>query len=435
MSWISRPERQVLPLLVIVLCIFVFQAQADEIARRYQSNQLLIGLLPGLSDQPAAPDWPTCPGVAGSEQLLLDARHLVEQAPDDARAWRVLAQAQWLVSQCDDAIRSWQRSLEYQWDPMAAYHLGLAYLATQEWELAVSSFQQADLGSELANIAQHALDARHPKAMRWLELSVDVQPQKEVVEELAKRQSPEDAASTWRKLFEAASEDDPDHWWALGEIAALAGNIEQALTALQQGEALAADPSPFITRQARLLVESWDIDGAIAAYQRDFYLGPAWEKRWSAIRVGELYQKQGKLDEALTWFRLDPAQGEGDATYRQGVVLKQMGRLDEAKQAFRRAEESFRGRTDRYADEKIFATYWLAQAIYQQSRVAEAIPLLKGAIALSGNWGWNLELGHWYRELGELDRASEAYQLVLQHDPSHGGALQALQELDALSGQ
>jgi tetratricopeptide (TPR) repeat protein len=338
-------------------------------------------------------------------------------APDYGRALVNAGRVDWLLGDCVEAGEKWQRALVVQpGDETTAF-----------WLLWVSGIDYADrvtegLPTEIAVKLTYQAGERAGRtenadtASAWYKLSMDLKPSLEAASALVQlhRQAgrQEDAIAVWQQLAVGLPEEDPDHWWALGMAAELAGEWEMAAAAYGEGEARTDDAYDFLMRQGDTYrrVQRW---GEAEKVYRQTLMG--WpENPWPYLNVGHVRLAQEDHQGARRWYEMAwilapddprPAYYLGLTDFRQERYREARGWLEAALQA---------------DPGHVWSVYYLAQTAYQLGETSQAAGLLAQAVDMHTGepWAWSVQLGDWRLELGDREGALEAYQRALEWMPS-----------------
>lgn len=170
------------------------------------------------------------------------------------------------------------------------------------------------------------------------------------------------------------------------------------------------------------------LDEAITYYEKAIQLNPTYAGTYNDL--GNLFQDKGNIDEAIACYQkalhLNP--NFTGAHYNLGDSFQDKGQLDEAIKCYQRAIEL----DPRFAD----AYNNLAIALKDKGQIDEAIICCKKAIALNPNLVNAIyNLGNALQDKGQLDEAIEYYQKALQHDSNHIGAYTNLGHVSQSRGQ
>ncbi|HEY9867354.1 MAG TPA: tetratricopeptide repeat protein [Candidatus Obscuribacterales bacterium] len=137
------------------------------------------------------------------------------------------------------------------------------------------------------------------------------------------------------------------------------------------------------------------------------------QKNVTEFNLGKQFLAEGKLEEAITAFRLSIALMPNDSWpyYYLGEALIKKGLVDEAVIAFRRAIELNPNFSWSY--------HQLGEALSQQNNWTEAIAAYRQAIQISpDHYGTYVLLGKGLIKLGQLDEAITAYRQAIQLSPN-----------------
>lgn len=129
-----------------------------------------------------------------------------------------------------------------------------------------------------------------------------------------------------------------------GILLAQRGRAEEALTAFRQALRISPDPAPIYFNIAQVYLGQGDFENAEAALTRTLQVDS--RHQGALLSLGILYERQGKLEEALRAYEtardVQPANTDGvnaavSAQTVRGRMAAQSGNLDEALEAFEQA--------------------------------------------------------------------------------------------------
>jgi protein O-GlcNAc transferase len=133
--------------------------------------------------------------------------------------------------------------------------------------------------------------------------------------------------------------------------------------------------------------------------------------------MGNMLQKQGKLDEAIAAYQrvLAIKPDHADANYNMGNALAERGKFDEAIGFYRRALVL----KPRYAE----AQFSIGNALQKRGRFDAAIAAYRRALAIKPDYGEaHNNIGNALQKRGRFDAAIAAYQRALALKPDHADA-------------
>ena len=130
--------------------------------------------------------------------------------------------------------------------------------------------------------------------------------------------------------------------------------------------------------------------------------------------LGVVYEKQGRLDEAIKEYRmtLSLKPGYAEAHNNLGVVYAKQGQIDEAIKEFRTALSLKPGYAEAYNN--------LGIVYKKQGRLDEAIKEFRTALSLKPGYAEaHNNLGNVYEKEGQIDKAIEEYRMALSIKPDY----------------
>lgn len=335
--------------------------------------------------------------------------------------------AAWLAGDCARAQAAWVEVL--QEDPANEIAALWAFLASGgDVEVVPLAAQRQGLAIYAFQMGQRAqAEGVETQARHWYELSLDLHAGRQATAALAalyRRAGDEQGAiRLWEELAVALPANDPDHWWALGQAAALAQEWEQAALAYRQGAALATAPWGFWVQEgiAWTSLQRWE--EAQAAYERVLQSRP--DLATGYLQMGHLRRAQGDAEGALAWYQraVTVSQGSADALYWEGVGHYLLQQYEQAEERFNQVLAA--------NEEHVWAHYYLAQTLYQQGRTVEATEHLGQAVRLHPGrlWRWAVQLGDWRLEVGDREGALAAYRQALEWQPGEASVEERIERL------
>ncbi len=217
--------------------------------------------------------------------------------PADERVWLNRGRAAWLVGNCQQARASWRQAVQAApEDRIAAFWLF--------WAMGGDADNLPGLLSkdELAGYAYRVgEDAQAGEVgdggLAWVELSLALSPNRETAELLVKLYQKtgrtEAIAGAWRQVAATLPEDQPDHWFALGQAAESEADWTQAAWAYQQGAQVAPAPYEFWMKCAGALEKLKRWPEAEGAYRQAMVAQP--EDRPTLPAPGRPAGRPGRL--------------------------------------------------------------------------------------------------------------------------------------------
>jgi tetratricopeptide (TPR) repeat protein len=387
-----------------------------------------------------------------SELATRRLRRALAWDPENAQAYRLLAQAHELRGNQSAKAEALTRYVEKRPKDPWGY-----------WELAVTCerLNSAELALVPGQWCGHN-EASHPRALRRLWRLAGQSADGFVrAGDNHRRNGDPTSASTF---FERALLLDPEvagAWLGLGQVHWARGEDEAALEALDREIELGSDPQSVASahdQRGQILAGLWrwteaseELAQAVALVPDNgfYHLRYGWytyraygatqvaraELETAAslvptnpgpwLRLAEISQAEKDFDQMLAYaqhaLELNPELAL--AWILQGRALRYQGQLEEAEQVLRYAVGLAPGNDAAHGE--------LAQVLKRMGRLDEAIAELELAVSLAPNNVWrHLALGNAYRANGQNAQAIEVYRHILEIDPDHPEATQALEEME-----
>jgi tetratricopeptide (TPR) repeat protein len=360
-------------------------------------------------------------GRSASAKLLFERVLAVNQG--NAHAWLNLGRAQWLSDERGAATESWKTSVGlHPEDGIAQLEYANGLYALGRIDEAVAHYAQIrGIDEYFFAMGQHAQQQGViAAAIEWYELNSRVAPTlisaRSLVPLYVKMGQYERAQIIWQRLVNVTPSRSAEHWWAMGELASIEGNWDDAARIFTTGAGLSPEPYDYLMRAG----EAWCRAGNFLAAEEAYRL--ALRERSDLVSpylsLGQLALQRGQYDEALDWYstadRIQPSGGA--AKYGQGLVYWQMGDRGSACDYFEEAVAENRMHAD--------AQYYVAQCLYHQGLYRSALVALQDAINTASSHGdrpvtWAVMLADWACELGDLGLARSFYLQALQWDPEN----------------
>jgi tetratricopeptide (TPR) repeat protein len=178
---------------------------------------------------------------------------------------------------------------------------------------------------------------------------------------------------------------------------------------------------------ARCYHEMGDIVKAESFYKKSLEKADTLQRKGEVyLDLGTLYGKTNRNKEALELLKRSLRYYETDKVwFNLGLTYNRLEMYDEAVEPFENAVK--------LNSNSVNNLMFLANAYMVIGHIDKSIPLVERAskIAIDSVWVYG-ELGNYYREIGDNDKACEAYRRVLEIDPQHKEAKEKLNQL--LSG-
>jgi tetratricopeptide (TPR) repeat protein len=329
--------------------------------------------------------------------------------PEDAHAWLLRGRSAWLAGRCLEAWEAWRHAVALAPQDPAAW---LLYILSgppdlrPEPAVAEGVAKYLDFQGERARRAE-----RWEEALKWYERSLALAPSVSRANRLEsvylKLDRKTEAIARWKALAAVWPETDPGHWWALGRMAELSEDWEQAARFYGEGASRSDAPYEYRMRQGAALERLKDWAGAEAAYRRAVEARP--DLPWPYLSVGHMRRVRKDYDGMLEWYRKAEAIAPNryEPQYWLGYAHYIREEYAEAQKHLERALE--------LNPQHPWSAYYLAWSLYKQGRREEAVSWLRTAIGLYPGqpWQWAVQLGDWLAEAGDKDGALAAYRQAL----------------------
>lgn len=195
-----------------------------------------------------------------------------------------------------------------------------------------------------------------------------------------------------------------------GILLARGGAFDQALRAFEQALGVSSDPAPIYFNMAQIYLRQGDLARGEQALNRTLQFDP--KHQGAALKLGILYEQQGKLEEALLLYDrahgFNPLSSEGinalvSAHTVRGRLAARDGKLDEALAEFER--------TTRIQPENAANFYNVGQVHLQRKDLAEAEKAFRQVIALDPSEGdAYIKVGDIQEATGRKEEALRTYE-------------------------
>jgi len=266
------------------------------------------------------------------------------------------------------------------------------------------------------------------EALEWYELAFSLSPEVKAAKRLEsaylKLEQKDEAVEAWEKVASLKPESDPDHWWAAGRAAELAGDWGEAAYAYGRGARLAEKPYDFLMRQGYGYRRLKDWTQAEIAYRQAVEARP--DLIWPYLSVGHMRRNQKDYEGALEWYHRAEALAPKrlEPKYHIGYVYY-------LKQDYATAEEYFRLALE-INPKHVWSAYLLAHCLYRLGKRDEAVGWLRSAIEWHPKhpWQWWVKLGDWLAEAGDKGEALAAYRRALEQHPGDKGIQEKIRALE-----
>lgn len=272
-----------------------------------------------------------------------------------------------------------------------------------------------ELSSDLAQYAYNIALAfqkenQEDETIAWFSISHRLDPSFRVAERLAgmysKQGLQEVAVPVWQALYDNLPSNDPQKWWATGQIAEIRTDWFAAAEAYGKGANLTSEPYEYLMRQAYAFQQGQGLEQAASVYEVARAEKPDHPQPYLAL--GNLAILQGAFDRAIDWYlaaeRLKIEHNDSLAGLGHAHFLKEDYDL-----ARRYLESALQMEPDDY-----WAAYLLSQCLYMTGDQLQATEALNRAISNHPGqpWQWALILGDWYYEMDNGEGALKAFQLA-----------------------
>ena len=166
-----------------------------------------------------------------------------------------------------------------------------------------------------------------------------------------------------------------------------------------------------------------DFAGALAAFERVIEIDPSYGLAY--YQIGNLLYREGQFAESVAWLKvavdLLPEHWHSNIYYARS--LQANGQIEPAISVYQNMFGLFPN------DARIY--YEISDSYYQVGQIAEAIDAVEKALVLadSPTLSYYLRAAQVFEAAGELDKALQAYQAVLEITPDNGEALRGVERL------
>ena len=255
----------------------------------------------------------------------------------------------------------------------------------------------------------------------WYQRSLALHPNRLATESLASLYIQEghlnEAINLWEKLAQNLTVKEADYWWALGKVAELHSESNNALVYYQKSIALNASNCDDRFYLALKYRELGDRQSAYNIYTTALSLCA--NRIEPYLGLGHLAWQQKDYAAALSWYKQTEHifPNSMEPYYFQGRVFFDMGE-------FSLASDYFNAALSRSSDNaNIF--YYLAQCAYQLGNQIAAMDMMQHAISIyeTANSGvnypreWGVLLGEWMIQQGQLENARAVFEKTLERYP------------------
>ena len=226
------------------------------------------------------------------------------------------------------------------------------------------------------------------------QLSLELAPNRHTADRLTRLLREEgreaEVVAVWDRMAAALPADDSDHWYALGEAAAIREDWELSAWAYEQGGVLSESSYPYCwMKQGRILQRLQNWEDAETAYYRGLLVLPTHYAPY--LELGRVNFEEEVDFQAGKWIA-------------QSLWIKSDCALN---------------------------NYYMAQVLHRLGNRSDAVSLLVKAVDFhSGQpWRWMVQLADWWVELGYPENALEAYTQALAWQPGEPLIEERLEEM------
>jgi tetratricopeptide (TPR) repeat protein len=391
-------------LIVVTILLTGFSSGTSLIGRFYSNNAGLLIVREAFSlgiDQKLSK-------AAYNSQVILEALGYYEQAlkfnPSSATASKGRANALWMIGREDKAVEEWERLVETgAANPIEKLALGMAYEKDGETSKAVTILESA--GFSASSLLQAGWYARkygdREASLAYVSLAVELEPESALIHEMAATEYEywnlnSRASQEWLQVARSTNKDDPHYWLAIAQAQRLQGNMDNAK-------------------------DAYEI--AILKIEKHVIRKP--ESLELYLMVGDIFEEDLKnYASAQDWYGRAAvfAPNDPELKFRLGRVAFRLGDNEGALRYLDEAEE--------LGYKKPELWYFLGHSYYKLGSMNKAIESMLQFVELKVCpwWGYG-DLGKWYEEEGDLDRALSAYQNAVRCNPEFESGRQKIREL------
>ena len=232
----------------------------------------------------------------------------------------------------------------------------------------------------------------------------------------------EQAAASFRQVIEAKP-DEPEAYYNLGTLYLRKNDLTEAQRYLGRAVKLRPDHAEAWNNLGMIAAQQDRVDQAIGDFRQSLKLKPDYVI--ALLNLGNFYRRQEAYGEAEKLLRraLELEPDNPEVNYSVGMLSARENQMDRATQHLQRAIDL----RPEYAD----ALNNLGVLFVRQRRYSEAKEQFETCIRVAPNFDQGyLNLARLYVLLNDKPRAREVLQVLLQKQPEHKVAQQALEMLD-----
>lgn len=232
----------------------------------------------------------------------------------------------------------------------------------------------------------------------------------------------EQAASSFRQVIEAKP-DEPEAYYNLGTLYLRKNDLTEAQRYLEQAVKLRPDHAEAWNNLGMIAAQQDRSEQAIGSFRQSLKLRPDYVI--ALLNLGNFYRRQEAYGEAEKMLRraLELEPDNPEVNYSVGMLSARENQMDRATQHLQRAIDL----RPEYAD----ALNNLGVLFVRQRRYSEAKERFETCIRVAPNFDQGyLNLARLYVLLSDKPKAREVLQALLQKQPEHKMAQQALEMLD-----
>jgi tetratricopeptide (TPR) repeat protein len=334
------------------------------------------------------------------------------------------ARRAYFAGDCESALTYWTMAVEE--NPRNETAAIMRYLSSGlDREMLPAQIAATDMSIFLRNLGFVAeQNQMEDQAWYWFTNAFDIKPSRILADRLVIQE--EDAAQqtqVWQQLAETLPDNDPDYWWAVGQIAELNQDWERAAEAYMIGLEIASDPYDFLFRRGKVFTKLAAWEEARNSFEQASTIKP--RRIEPFLEVGHILRRQKNFDDAAAAYEqaLVHRPNNFSANYYAGLSYFRLEDDQRAQQLLRRALEL----RPKHAD----SASLLAYSLKRDGDAQTAREMLEYAIGLQEekSWNWLKTLGDWRFTDGDIDGALSAYEEALEIQPSSRALQNRLNEL------